>query len=137
MKKLANFNAYAAYKKKTHTSFGENSLICCSNNVILLPAASATTSISFCSLTISSVCVPIEPVEPKIAIFFIQILFSKQLVAKRRRESQILGGIFFMPCHQSYLFCSETNSRAKNKLSSLFFTLISSVYNTIKFAARK
>ena len=52
-------------------SFGANSLICFSISSTFLPAASATTDKSALFLTISSVWVPMEPVEPKIAIFFI------------------------------------------------------------------
>ena len=51
--------------------FGLNSLICFSRRSILFPAASAVTSRSPFVLTISNVCVPIDPVDPKIAIFFI------------------------------------------------------------------
>ena len=55
----------------TAASFGANSLICFSRRAILFPAASPQTLISPFSLATSRVWVPIEPVEPKIAIFFI------------------------------------------------------------------
>ena len=58
---------------QTATVFGENSRICSSSKEILFPAAIPTTSMSLFALTTSNVCVPIEPVEPKIAIFFIFI----------------------------------------------------------------
>ena len=61
----------ASASSQTAASFGRNSRIWRSRRRIFLPAVSAQTLISFCSLTISSVCVPIEPVEPRIAICFI------------------------------------------------------------------
>ena len=64
-------NSSAFSSDHTATICGWNSRICSSSILILLPAASPSTSISPFSLTTSSVCVPIEPVEPKIAIFFI------------------------------------------------------------------
>ena len=55
---------------------GLNSRICCSINSTLLPAAKATTCKSLFSLTISNVWVPIEPVDPNTAIFFILSFLS-------------------------------------------------------------
>ena len=49
---------------------GWNSRICCSICSTLFPAASATTCSSGLFLTTSRVWVPIEPVDPRIAIFF-------------------------------------------------------------------
>lgn len=58
------------FPQKTVTYLGLNSTICSSNNSILLLADIATISnLSLCSLTTSKVCLPIEPVEPKIDIF--------------------------------------------------------------------
>ena len=50
---------------------GRNSRICFSIFSALVPAASADTLTSGFRRTTSSVCVPMEPVEPNIAIFFI------------------------------------------------------------------
>ena len=68
------FNSRAAFSLYAQTSFGLNSLICFSSASILVDAAMATTSKSLLALTISKVCVPIDPVEPKIDILFILIL---------------------------------------------------------------
>ena len=65
----------AAFSSQTAASFGENSLICSSSFSMFLPALIPRTSISLFARTTSSVCVPIEPVEPKIAIFFIVTKF--------------------------------------------------------------
>ena len=73
-------NSSAFSSDHTATICGWNFLICSSNILILLPAASPSTSISPFSLTTSRVCVPMEPVEPKIAIFF--ILTSYNLPAR-------------------------------------------------------
>ena len=73
------FNSSAFFSLYTHTTCGLNSLICFSNISMLLPAARLTTFKSSFALTISRVCVPIEPVEPRTAIFFILILISKHL----------------------------------------------------------
>ena len=54
---------------------GKNSRICFSIRATLVPAASPFTARSGFSLTISSVWVPMEPVEPRIAMFFIRISF--------------------------------------------------------------
>ncbi len=67
---IASFNSSALPFSHTQTIDGINSLICCSNKEILEPAARAVTLISPFALTTSSVCVPMEPVEPRIAIFF-------------------------------------------------------------------
>ena len=58
----------------TAASLGWNCLICSSRRVMLLPAASPRTSISPFSLTTSSVWVPMEPVDPNMAILFINYL---------------------------------------------------------------
>ena len=60
----------------TATYFGLNSFICSSNNSMLLFADIAITSnLSLCSLTTSSVCFPIDPVDPRIDILFIIVPF--------------------------------------------------------------
>ena len=63
----------ASFSSLTLTNCGLNSLACFSIRERFLPQESATTCISPCSLTTSSVCVPIEPVEPSIDIFFMII----------------------------------------------------------------
>ena len=68
---ILSFNSFALSSFQTAASFGLNSLICFSKRSILFPAASAVTSRSPFVLTISNVCVPMDPVDPKIAIFFI------------------------------------------------------------------
>ena len=66
---LSSFALSALYKTAIS---GLNSRICFSINSTLEPAASTLIlSSSVLFLTISSVCVPIEPVEPRTAIFFI------------------------------------------------------------------
>lgn len=59
----------ASFSSLTLTNCGLNSLACFSIRERFLPQESATTCISPCSLITSSVCVPIEPVEPSIDIF--------------------------------------------------------------------
>ena len=72
----------AASSSPMTASCGLNSLICFSMRVVFLPAESAVTFSfpGFC-LTTSSVWVPMEPVEPRTAIFFSDMqasdLFSK------------------------------------------------------------
>ena len=61
----------AASSDHMHTARGWNSRICSSILSTLLPAARATACKSGLFRTISSVWVPMEPVEPKTAIFFI------------------------------------------------------------------
>ena len=53
---------------------GLNSRICASMRSTLARAQRAVISMSPCSLATSSVCLPIEPVEPKTAIFFTMYL---------------------------------------------------------------
>ena len=65
------FNSRLNFSSATDTNLGLNSSICFFKRVILLPAASATTSISLLYLIISRACVPIEPVEPSMLIFLI------------------------------------------------------------------
>src|SRR5699024_1602944 len=69
---------------------GENSRICFSSRSILLPAASAVTSISLFSLTTSRVCVPMEPVEPSMAIFFISIFLPAKRFSLSDHGCQII-----------------------------------------------
>ena len=71
MSLTASLSFNAASSLKTHTSSGWNSLICSSNFVIFEPAAMATTFKSSFALTISNVCVPMDPVDPRMEIFFI------------------------------------------------------------------
>ena len=71
---IFSLSSFAFSSSQTAASTGRNSRICASKSSMLLPAASAMTWISWFSLTTSSVCVPMEPVEPSIAIFFISIL---------------------------------------------------------------
>ena len=59
----------ASVSSITAAMSGRNSLICFSRKSIFLLAVSALTSIPPISLTTSSVCVPMEPVEPRIVIF--------------------------------------------------------------------
>ena len=57
----------------TATSWGRKSAICSSSKARFRPAVSATTSKqSGCSVTISRVLTPIEPVEPRMASRFMQ-----------------------------------------------------------------
>ena len=66
------FRVSAAFSSYSTATSGSNSLICASSILALCPAATAVTlSLSLFPRTISSVCVPIEPVEPSITIFFI------------------------------------------------------------------
>ena len=65
------FSSFAFSSVHIATSFGWNSRICFSRRSTFVPAASPVTSISLFSRITSSVWVPIEPVEPNIAIFFI------------------------------------------------------------------
>ena len=62
----------AASSSQSAAILGENSRICASSRVVFRPAASAVTTMSFCSRTISRVWVPMDPVDPSIAIFFIK-----------------------------------------------------------------
>jgi hypothetical protein len=59
---------------------GLNSRICFSRSSMLFPAASAVIFISLFVLTISSVWVPIEPVDPKTAILFISLYLTSASV---------------------------------------------------------
>ena len=62
-------NSSPASRSTTATSFGENSRICSSKSFMFEYAASAVMGIFFSRAT-SIVCVPIDPVEPKSASFF-------------------------------------------------------------------
>ena len=66
-------SSFASCSSATLTSFGPNSLIWASSSFILLPAANATISISLFLRTTSSVCVPIDPVDPSTEIFFTSV----------------------------------------------------------------
>ncbi len=68
---VLNFSWAAAFSSHTATSFGFHLRICFSRSSVLPPHASATTSKSRCSSITESVCVPIDPVDPNTAIFFI------------------------------------------------------------------
>ena len=67
----------------TAASLGENSRICSSSMEIFLPAARPRTCKSLFFLTISRVWVPMEPVEPKIAIFIILTFSLNQHVCQK------------------------------------------------------
>ena len=71
-------NSYFVWSAIT-TAFGSNSNACCINKSAFVPAVSTSTAnSSLCSLTISKVCVPIDPVEPSKAMcFFFCIVFNK------------------------------------------------------------
>ena len=69
-------NSCAFFSSQTAARRGLNSRICCSSSLILLWAARAVISRSPCSLATSSVWVPIDPVEPNIAIFLISVSIS-------------------------------------------------------------
>ncbi len=72
---IISFSTFALASLYTATYLGLNSFICSNNKFILLFADIATTSnLSLFALTTSNVCVPIEPVEPNIDIFFIYFL---------------------------------------------------------------
>ena len=70
-----SFSSCALFSSPTAANLGENWRICFSNKSIFLPAAIPTTCKSSFLLTISRVCVPMEPVEPKIAISSYAFLF--------------------------------------------------------------
>ena len=74
---ILSLRALALSSLPQDTRLGLNFLICFSNKSILEPQDIATTSRSFFSSTIESVCVPIEPVVPRIAIFLILFLLCK------------------------------------------------------------
>ena len=77
------FSSDAESASPTDTNFGLNSRICFSNKSIFRPQDIDVTIKSPCSLTISKVCVPMEPVEPRIAIFFInRHLYYIKIVAR-------------------------------------------------------
>ena len=86
-----SFSSFAFSSFQTAAIFGENSRICFSRRSILLPAARAVTSISLFARTTSNVCVPIDPVDPSIAIFFISYspvsVFSYMLSFYRKNVS--------------------------------------------------
>ncbi len=80
----------AASSSHMTARLGRNSRICASIRSTLRLAQSATTSISFCSLATSSVCRPIDPVEPKMAIFFIKASLSDDnAVCDRSQKSEM------------------------------------------------
>ena len=69
--------SFAAASSHMTATPGRNSRICSSISPTLCLAQSAVTSMSPCCLATSSVCRPMEPVEPKIAIFFTRTSKSK------------------------------------------------------------
>ena len=69
-----SLRSFAASSDHIAASPGRNSLTCRSIRFTLVPAANAATCRSGSFRTISSVCVPIDPVHPSIAIFFITFL---------------------------------------------------------------
>ena len=74
---ILSLKSSAAFAVHITASLGSNSRTCSSRSFTLLPAARAVTcSLSGYFLTISSVCVPIEPVEPIIPIFFMPLTIS-------------------------------------------------------------
>ena len=75
------FKSPASFSLPMQTSSGLNSRACAASSLTLVPAASAATLISLFLLITSSVCVPIEPVEPSNEIVFI---FSSFLRPKQR-----------------------------------------------------
>ena len=68
-------SSFAFSSSQTPQIFGENSRIWLSSASMFLPAAIPTTSISPFARTTSKVWVPMEPVEPRIAIRFISLSF--------------------------------------------------------------
>ena len=72
------FSAFAAFSSIAQTIFGCRARACSSNKFMRRLVVNATTSASI-EGRISTVCVPIEPVEPKIAIFFIIFLLLNDL----------------------------------------------------------
>ena len=62
-------SSFALSSSRTAQNFGLNSLICSSSLSISFPAVIALTFI-LCFLATSILCVPIDPVEPNIAILF-------------------------------------------------------------------
>ena len=69
---IFSFNSGAFFESNKATTWGLNFLICSANSSTLLPADKASISklSGFRSIT-SSVLTPMEPVEPRIEIFFI------------------------------------------------------------------
>ena len=73
----SSFIESAAASSSMHISSGINSFACSSARRAFLPAHIAHTSnSSLCERTTSSVCVPMDPVLPSTAIFFMGILYS-------------------------------------------------------------
>ena len=71
---MRSASSFAFSSVFTAARTGLNSRICRSSRSILSPADNAVTFISCCARTTSSVWVPMEPVEPKIAIYFISLI---------------------------------------------------------------
>lgn len=90
-----SFKSLAASSVHITASCGRNSRICCSIRVTLVPAARAVTCRSLLFLTISSVWVPIEPVEPSTPIllsypfYFLFIRYSTELPEAYQTFSRI------------------------------------------------
>ena len=77
-------SSFAFSSVHTAASGGRNSLICLSSRSILEPAANAVISRSPLFLATSRVCVPMEPVDPSIAIFFIYFLLFLPAYTRRK-----------------------------------------------------
>ena len=71
----------AASSSNAHTILGCSARACSSSKFMRLFVVNATTSASTDG-KISTVCVPIDPVEPKIAIFFISVLLSREFAVR-------------------------------------------------------
>ena len=95
------------------TILGLNSRICFSSKSIFLCAESATTSTSLFILTISSVCVPMDPVDPKIDIFFIYL--TQKIYCKKDCRS----GEYHTVKSVKYATMS------RNQISIVFYIMIS------------
>ena len=83
-------NSKALFLSITQTTSGLNSLTCFSKSSILVLVLIAQTLIPPISLTTSRVCVPIEPVEPKMEIF--SVIFISYL-AKIFTKMYIIGSV--------------------------------------------
>ncbi len=71
------------------------------------------------------ILLPIAQFSSAATIKFIKSSFLSNLL-RRGDENLKFSEACFMPCHQSYLFCSETNSRVKD----LFHTILHSDHCT-------
>ena len=90
---IRRLSSLAASSFQRQAIFGWNSRTCFSKSSTLEPAASAVIPMSWLYLAISSVWVPMEPVEPRTEIFFIityillilrkYTFFTKSFILKR------------------------------------------------------